>query len=161
VRHLFIVAALVGCQSTNELKADAIILAQASDVPLIEAALDQYEDILTVKVAVTSDPKKLETWKSLERWRVKSAPEGFEIRGETLCEGTLAVTDYDNKTIWIGHCIEPDEDSRAYVAAHEVGHVLGASDCDDGVMHGENVPITIEPSEFTRSELVSLYPRKP
>ena len=144
----------------NALTDDAIVLIDRdSDMDNAINAVEHYQPHVGVSIAVTRDAKQFATWDTDEKWRVISVPNGTVFDGDALCvfdddTGAVgAVTYYPTKTIYIAECWP---ESRPYVLAHELGHMVGASDCDDGVMLWQN-PATFELGDDTVAELREIY----
>lgn len=147
---------------THELTADAVILVESGDdLELADGSLENFRPHVGVSVAATTDAKVFHSWRTDERWRVVTTNGGEHIDGSVLCRkgqtefGTLAVTERAEKTIWVGPCVVQDE-HRLFILAHEIGHLVGAEDCTDGVMRGSD-PETLDLSEATKAELTALY----
>lgn len=159
-RLLALLTLAVGCSPA--LTDDAVLLVESSDdLELADGSLESFRPHVGVNITVTTDPKVFHAWGTEEKWKVVTTNGGEFIDGATLCRkgqttaGTLAVTERSAKTIWVGPCVVQDE-HRLFVIAHEVGHMVGAEDCNAGVMQAWD-PSTLELSEATKKELRGLY----
>lgn len=159
---LALLALASGC--THELTADAIVLVESTnDLELTDGSLENFRPHVGVSVTTTTDPKVFHSWSTEEKWRVVTTNGGEHIDGAVLCQkdqapgsrATFAVTQRAEKTIWVGPCVAL-ESFRLFILAHEVGHMVGADDCDSGVMKAWD-PSTLELSESTKEELRGLY----
>jgi len=156
------VVAMAAACAPHKLEADATFLAPEGDVALVDASLAQFEDHVRFRLSVTADRKAWSRRPTQERWKVVATNGGEYIDDSVLCldepitkRVTMAVTDLDEQVIYIGPCVKGDE-LRSVVLAHEIGHVVGATHCEHGVMVDYR-PTTIEPSEETVQELRELY----
>jgi hypothetical protein len=156
------VFAMTGC--SHALTDDAVVLVERpDDWEQTEAGAAQFRPHIGVSVTVTDDPARYHSWPTEERWRLDWVPKGYEVRTDddvaVVCpdEGpkTLAVTDRTRKRIVIGPCFKGDT-KLGVVIAHEVGHMVGAGHCTEGVMR-EETSRTIVPSSETIKELRALY----
>ena len=157
---LVLLALASGC--THELTADAVLLVESTDdLELADGSLENFRPHVGVSVTATTDAKVFHSWKTDEKWRIITTNGGEHIDGATLCRkgqttaGTLAVTERAEKTIWVGPCVTL-ECFRLFILAHEIGHMVGAEDCDSGVMQAWD-PSTLELSDETKEELRGLY----
>ncbi|MBK9496875.1 MAG: hypothetical protein IPO08_20680 [Xanthomonadales bacterium] len=155
-----LVLVLMVCGCSKALTDDAVVLLdRESDLEMAVEALERYQPHVGVSLAVTRDAKVFATWDTEERWQVKSVPVGTVFDGDALCvfdaddSAVGAVTHHPTKTIYVGECWPK---SRPYVIAHEIGHMVGASDCEDGVMSWAN-PATLNLADVTKDELRGMY----
>lgn len=156
------VVAIAGCSPA--LTDDAVVLVdRAEDWEQTEAAAAEFRPHIGVSVTVTDDPTVYHNWPTEERWTVRWVENDAEVRVEdetaTVCPTgrveAIAVTNRDRREILLGECLL-EETTTALAIAHEVGHMVGASDCDDGVMRRSGVTTT-KPSQDTIDELRGLY----
>jgi len=160
-RALLLCVTLSACSPA--LTDDAVILMESeADWELADGSLENFRPHIGVKVTVTNDSKVFHAWNTEEKWRVVTTEGGESIDGATLCtkgqqvHGVMAVTERSAKTVWVGPCVVTRDSFRLFILAHEIGHVVGASDCEAGVMKADQ-PITIELSKSTEQELRDLY----
>jgi hypothetical protein len=145
---------------SNALTDDAIVLIDRElDLDSAIHAVEHYQPHVGVSIAVTRDAKQFATWDTNEKWRVVSVKNGTVFDGDALCvfdennAAVGAVTHHPSKTIYIADCWP---NSRPFILAHEIGHMVGASDCEDGVMTWAN-PTTVELSKTTVEQLRDIY----
>lgn len=162
MRNLILALLALASGCTHELTAEAVLLVESTDdLDLTDGSLENFRPHVGVSVTATTDAKLFHAWKTDEKWRVITTNGGEHIDGATLCRkgqttaGTLAVTERAEKRIWVGPCVVQDQ-HRLFVLAHEIGHMVGAEDCDAGVMQAWD-PSTLELSEATKQELRGLY----
>jgi hypothetical protein len=155
-----------GCSTA--LTDNAVLLVEDEELlEFSEFADEQFSPHIGVSVTTTRKPSVFHAWGTEEKWRLRVVPDKTEITGDNgesviLCnrgEGrtsvTLGLTHRGEKTIYLPKC-SLHSDMLPYIVTHEVGHMVGASDCQDGVMTSDN-PETGEPSEFTIKELREIY----
>jgi hypothetical protein len=156
------VIAIAGCSPA--LTDDAVVLVgRAEDWEQTEAAAAEFRPHIGVSVTVTDDPNVYHNWPTEERWTVLWVGNDTEVRVEgesaTVCPtgrvDAIALTNRTRREILLGECLLK-ETTTAPAIAHEVGHMAGASDCDDGVMRRSGVKTT-KPSQATIDELHELY----
>lgn len=155
-----LVLVLLVCGCANALEDDAIVLIDRdSDMMMALESIERYQPHVGVTLAVTREAKVFATWDTDERWKVVSVKNGTVFDGDALCvfdehdSAVGAVTHHPSKTIYVGECWP---NSRPYIIAHELGHMVGASDCDEGVMSWAN-PATLNLADVTKDELRSIY----
>lgn len=162
VMMTLLLALVAGC--SHELTADAVLLVESSgDFDFADGAVEQFRPHIGVSVTVTTDRAVFDSWPTDERWRVVTTNGGEFIDGAVLCrkhtepgtQVTFAVTQRAEKTIWVGPCVAQPE-HRLFTLAHEIGHMIGAEHCGEGLMRA-NDPDTLELSPFTQHELHELY----
>lgn len=162
MRNLMVALLALASGCTHELTADAVLLVESTDdLDLADGSLENFRPHVGVSVTVTTDAEVFHTWSTEEKWRVVTTNGGEYIGNGVLCRkgqtefGTVAMTERAEKTIWIGPCIVSAK-QRLFTLAHEIGHMVGAEDCQDGVMRWHD-PETLELSEATKQELKGLY----
>ena len=145
---------------SNALTDDAIVLIdRESDLDSAIHAVEHYQPHVGVSIAVTRDAKQFATWDTDEKWRVVPVKNGTVFDGNPLCifdenrAAVAAVTHHPSKTIYLAECWP---NSRPFILAHELGHMVGAGDCEDGVMSWQN-PATFELGDDTVAELREIY----
>lgn len=153
--------AIIACQQTT-LTGPTVIQVE-SNKKLAEVAVKQFQKYVPHKITVTDKDDVWNAWPNENKWLIADVANGTVIEGDDgdeaiICEPgesfvTFAVTKYSVRTIYIGDCATSNRD---VVIAHEIGHLVGATDQNEGVMTWSDPP-TIEPAQCTIDELIELY----
>lgn len=86
-----------------------------------------------------------------EHWRiVRDWPSGGPCEGKPGCERT------EEHTIWIAPV--PDDTATKAIALHELGHALGLSHTDGGIMDPDELGTEITPIDIAECRRVGACP---
>jgi len=153
-----VAAQLVACTYGQEPITDSTNF-NVSDPELAEYTMHAVEQLAPL---VPHYVRVNESRKAVNQWTISlSGPIEYD-NGDVLCETADAATDWETLTIKI--CKTRDPRYRAFLVAHEVGHVFGLPHAEKGPMsqndHIKWVNYSEEDKEIVRSFYPDFHPSK-